>query len=67
MRDDSAPAITWHKSTYSSNQGQCVEVAGLTTGSRAVRDSKDPAGAVLRFTEAAWSVFTVGVRGGEFD
>jgi Domain of unknown function (DUF397) len=32
-----------------------------------VRDSKDPTGSVLRFTTAEWSVFTAGVRAGEFD
>jgi hypothetical protein len=58
----------WYKSSYSSGQGgACVEVADLDGGARAVRDSKDPAGAHLRFTGAEWSAFTAGVRSGEFD
>jgi hypothetical protein len=59
--------LAWHKSSYSSGQGgNCVEVTALANG-RAVRDSKDPNGAVLNFPAAAWSAFTSGVRAGEFD
>jgi hypothetical protein len=36
-------------------------------GGTAVRDSKHPSAAVLRFTTAAWAVFTTAIRGGEFD
>jgi hypothetical protein len=58
---------TWHKSSYSSDQGgNCIEVCNLDDG-RAVRDSKDPAGAILTFTAAQWSAFTAGVRAGMFD
>lgn len=66
MRDDSTPAIPFRKSTYSTTEGACVEVADVDTG-RAVRDSKHPAGAVLTFTTAQWGAFTASVRGGEFD
>lgn len=37
---DLIDTTTWRKSTYSGNQGGCVEVADLPDGSRAVRDSK---------------------------
>ncbi|HET9117434.1 MAG TPA: DUF397 domain-containing protein [Pseudonocardiaceae bacterium] len=57
----------WRKSSYSNgNGGDCVEVADLPGGARAVRDSKNPGGSVLSFTAAAWSAFTAGVRSGEF-
>jgi hypothetical protein len=46
----------WHKSSHSSANGQCVEVAGLP-GAVAVRDSKDPAGSKLIFTRADWQEF----------
>lgn len=57
----------WHKSSYSSDDGNCVEVAELDDGGRAVRDSKDPSSPALRFTSAEWAAFTAGVRAGEFD
>jgi hypothetical protein len=44
-----------------------VEVAGLNSGERAVRDSKDPSGPALAFTAAAWSAFVTGIRAGDFD
>ena len=65
MKDDLARA-QWRKSSRSSNQGQCVEVADLHGGT-AVRDSKNPTGPVLVFPGAEWSTFTAGVRAGEFD
>ena len=64
MTDGLAPAV-WEKSSYSNNQGACVEVSGLA-GGRAVRDSKDPAGTVLAFTAVEWAAFTAGVRVGDF-
>jgi hypothetical protein len=39
---------TWHKSTYSSDQGgNCVEVTDLDEGGHAIRDSQDPTRSVL--------------------
>jgi hypothetical protein len=59
----------WRRSSYSgSTGGQCVEVAVASHDSAiAVRDSKDPAGPVLRFAAAAWQSFLSGARRGEFD
>jgi Domain of unknown function (DUF397) len=58
-----ADGVTWRKSTRSAANGNCVEVARLA-GEIAVRDSKDPDGAVLRFSNAAWRGFIASVRGG---
>jgi hypothetical protein len=58
--------MRWRKSSFSSDDGNCVEVADLDMR-RAVRDSKNPTGPALRFTTAAWSAFTTAVRTGEFD
>jgi uncharacterized protein DUF397 len=49
--------MNWIKSSYSADQGECVEVAALPDGGRAVRDSKDPDGPVLRFTAGQWRAF----------
>jgi hypothetical protein len=50
-------ARAWRKSSRSGGEGgNCVEVARFDTGI-GVRDSKDPAGGVLRFTGTAWTIF----------
>jgi hypothetical protein len=55
--------MNWTKSSYSSAQGNCVEVASLHDGV-AVRDSKIPAGPVLRFSADAWQAFVNGIKDG---
>lgn len=58
----------WRKSSRSNGSGgDCVEVAKLADGDRAVRDSKDPAGPVLAWAPAQWAAFIVDVRNGKFD
>ncbi|MYR95561.1 MULTISPECIES: DUF397 domain-containing protein [unclassified Streptomyces] len=59
----------WFKSSYSSNGGQCVEVAANLVASRGivpVRDSKTVDGPVLTVPAAAFSAFVTGVQAGEF-
>lgn len=46
--------------------GNCVEVAHTGTDEIWVRDSKNPDGAVLRFTRPEWDAFVQGVNAGEF-
>jgi hypothetical protein len=58
--------MKWVKSSYSVNEGQCVEVAALTNGA-AVRDSKDPAGPILTFTADAWRAFLRDVKAGRLE
>jgi hypothetical protein len=54
----------WRRSTRSGgNGGNCVEVAAIERGV-AVRDSKNPGGAVLAFAPDAWHAFTDAVRSG---
>jgi uncharacterized protein DUF397 len=57
----------WRTSSASGNNGQCVEVSGVSDGDVLVRDSKDSDGPVLRFTPDEWRAFLVGARLGEFD
>jgi hypothetical protein len=55
----------WRKSSRSGgNGGQCVEVAQNLPAIVAVRDSKDPAGAPLVVTRAAWAAFLATVKHG---
>lgn len=56
----------WFKSTRSSGNGNCVEVAILDRAV-AVRDTKDRSGPVLLFTAAGWSTFVDGAKNGDFD
>ncbi|MFJ6431311.1 DUF397 domain-containing protein [Streptomyces sp. NPDC091416] len=59
----------WFKSSYSNNGGNCVEVAANLVASRGivpVRDSKVPAGPVLRVPAASFASFVAGVKGGDF-
>ena len=46
----------WRKAKRSIGNGDCVEIAPVG-GSIAVRDSKDPAGPVLRYSADAWRAF----------
>lgn len=61
---EAAPA--WRKSSRSSGSGQCVEVAA---GERrvAVRDSKDPDGAVLAVAPSGWASLLADVKAGSLD
>ena len=47
----------WQKSSYSSQSGNCVEVARNLPGLVAVRDSKEPDGPRLMVPSEAWQVF----------
>ncbi|MCX4699022.1 DUF397 domain-containing protein [Streptomyces sp. NBC_01373] len=62
----SAP-LEWVKSSYSGNNGNCVEVAVLPGGGRALHDSKNPSGPVLTFSADEFSAFMASARAGEFD
>ncbi|MFC4533880.1 DUF397 domain-containing protein [Sphaerisporangium dianthi] len=58
-----SPRLTWRKSAYSGQTGNCVEVASLPGGGRAVRDSKVPEGAVLVCAPREWRAFLQGLKG----
>lgn len=55
---------TWRASSYSgANGGQCIEVAEHRNGKRVlVRDTKNRAGVMLRFSTQAWRRFVGQVK-----
>ena len=67
--DDERPGSGshWVKSSLSFANGNCVEVANLSEGGVAVRNSRDPEGPDLRFTPDEWHAFLGGAQLGEFD
>ncbi|MEV7284388.1 DUF397 domain-containing protein [Streptomyces sp. NPDC093252] len=62
---DSVGTARWIKSSYSSGEGECVEVACLP-GAVAARDSKNPTGPTLLFSREDWAGFIRGVNADQF-
>jgi hypothetical protein len=65
VTDSEQSEITWHKSTASGGQGNCVQVA-VVGGSILVRNSQDLLGPVLSFTRQEWAAFLEDVTNGKF-
>ncbi|MER6567365.1 DUF397 domain-containing protein [Streptomyces sp. NPDC001093] len=51
------PPFEFTKSSHSSGNGECVEVARNIPHTVAVRDSKNPLGPILTLSPAAWARF----------
>ncbi|MCX5203146.1 DUF397 domain-containing protein [Streptomyces sp. NBC_00237] len=47
--------------------GNCIEVAAIPGGAVAVRNSRDPEGPALIYTESELAAFVAGAKAGEFD
>ncbi|MGW0960115.1 DUF397 domain-containing protein [Streptomyces gelaticus] len=60
-------ALAWRKSTFSGDQGACVEAAPLPDGRIAVRNSNHPDAGAVFFTAAEMDAWIKGVKSGEFD
>jgi hypothetical protein len=60
-------SLNWIKSSLSTANGNCVEVAAVARDAVGVRDSKDISGPILQFTTGEWNAFLGRVRKGDFD
>jgi hypothetical protein len=59
--------LAWLKSQYSNPNGECVELAPLTNGEIALRNSRFPEGPALIYTPAEIAAFVAGAKDGQFD
>jgi hypothetical protein len=66
MSTTSTTNLNWRKSSHSGGNGACVEIAVPDAASIAVRDSKDPDGPRLHFSNEAWAAFAGAVAAGAF-
>jgi hypothetical protein len=64
---DELRAASWRKSSFSNDQGECVETAQLDSGAIAVRNSNAPDAGVVLFTRAELNAWVKGCKAGEFD
>jgi hypothetical protein len=62
MTEPDLSRAEWRKSSYSSQNGACVEVTRNLPGIVAVRDSKNPDGPVLITSRDGWVRFITRLR-----
>lgn len=67
MPAEQVPSALWRRSRHSGAVGNCVEVAELTDGGVAMRNSRHPGGPALIYTRAEIAAFLHGAKDGEFD
>jgi hypothetical protein len=68
VRAEDITRAAWRKSSWSSYNGSCFEIARLQSDRLGVRDTKDNgAGPVLIFNQDEWDAFLAGAKSGEFD
>lgn len=66
LSDVELSAVEWRKSFRSQGtSNNCVEVAHLVDGNRAVRDSKNPGSPAVGLTSDGWHAFISGIKRGE--
>ncbi|GAB2893812.1 DUF397 domain-containing protein [Streptomyces mayteni] len=60
-------SLSWFKSSASSANGGCLEVAFLSDGRVAIRDNEDPTNPPFLVTRHVWECFITGATQGEFN
>lgn len=67
MTASDSSVTLWRTSSFSGNNGTCVEMAALPDGRIAVRNSNHPDEGMVLSTRAAMDAWIRGVKTGEFD
>ncbi|MCF6472112.1 DUF397 domain-containing protein [Nonomuraea sp. MG754425] len=60
-------AATWRKSSFSGDNGNCLEIAPLSGGRVGIRDTERPDRLPFVVSASVWTAFTQGVKEREFD
>jgi Domain of unknown function (DUF397) len=66
MPDVDLSRAVWHKSSHSSQDGNCVEVARNLPDIVAIRDSKNPNAPAMLIGHEAWGAFIELVKDGSY-
>jgi len=67
MNTPDLSTIPWRISSFSGNNGTCVEVAASPDGHIALRNSTHPDAGTILFTRAQINAWIQGIKAGEFD
>ena len=67
MATPNLSVTNWRISSFSGNNGTCVQVAALSDGRIAVRNSTHPDNGTILFTRTEMNAWLSGVKAGEFD
>jgi Domain of unknown function (DUF397) len=67
MAADDLNTLWWRKSSFSDQNGMCVEVAPTPDDRIAMRDSKAPDAGALYVSRPGMAAYLRGVKAGQFD